>query len=265
MNQLEKQIVDHLKALKENFGVFEIKAEFEAEGTRLEELLRLRDVTSAAGLPIILKIGGVEAIMDIHYGLTIGVKGLVAPMVESAYALSKFLGVVSTFIQPDVADDLEFAFNLETITGYQNLDHFFALPNIHLLSSVTFGRVDFTGSMGYSRAHVDSEEILEICQKAFRKIKSHGLRTALGGAVSTQSTSFIKALNQEHLIDKFETRKVVFHPDAIYQADEAIRKAVEFELLWLKNKANYYGLMAQEDAFRIQMLENRLSQSHVNA
>lgn len=259
MNKIERQIVDSLKALKENFGVFEIKAEFEAEGTRMEELLRLKDVTSATDLPIILKIGGAEAITDIHYGLVIGVKGIVAPMIESAYALSKFLHVVSTFIAPDVAAEIEFACNVETITGYQNLDSFFTLPDIQMLSSLTFGRVDFTGSMGYSRNHVDSEEILEICQKTFRIARKHGLKTALGGAISPQSASFIQALNEENLIDKFETRKVVFKPDAIEHADAAIKKAVEFELLWLKNKANYYGLMAQEDLFRIQMLEKRLA------
>lgn len=259
MNKIEHQIIDHLKALKETFGVFEIKAEFEAEGTRMEELLRLKDVTSAADLPIILKIGGVEAITDIHYGLVIGAKGIVAPMVESAYALSKFLNVIRTFIAPDIAADIEFACNLETITGYQNLDSFFTLSDIGMLSSLTFGRVDFTGSMGYARSYVDSDEILEICQKTFRTARKHGLKTALGGAVSTESADFIKVLNQENLIDKFETRKVVFKPSAIEQAEDAIRKAVEFELLWLKNKANYYGLMAQEDMLRIQMLEKRLA------
>ncbi|MBD1911021.1 MULTISPECIES: aldolase/citrate lyase family protein [unclassified Leptolyngbya] len=258
MNKLERQIVSSLQELKEYFGVFEIKAEFEAEGTRLEELLRLRDVTATAGLPIILKIGGVEAITDIHHGLTVGVKGIVAPMVESSYALSKFLGVIESFVPPDVLEDMEFAFNLETITAYQNLDEFLSLPNLHLLSGVTFGRVDFTGSMGYSRAYADGDEILEVCQKTFRAIKKQGLKTALGGAISTQSRSFIKALHQENLIDKFETRKVVFKPEAIENAEVAIQKAVAFELLWLKNKANYYNIMAQEDLFRIQMLEKRL-------
>ena len=41
------------------------------------ELMRLKDVTEKAKLPIILKIGGVEAITDIYNALSIGVKGII--------------------------------------------------------------------------------------------------------------------------------------------------------------------------------------------
>ena len=93
MNNLEKEMVVLLKDLKENYGVIAIKAEFEAEASRMIELLRLKDVTSSVGLPLIMKIGGVEAITDIYNCLIIGVAGIVAPMAETPYALSKFLVV----------------------------------------------------------------------------------------------------------------------------------------------------------------------------
>ena len=41
MNLLEKDMLTVLKSLRDDFGVIGIKAEFEAEGTRLDELLRL--------------------------------------------------------------------------------------------------------------------------------------------------------------------------------------------------------------------------------
>mgnify|MGYP003993311007 CR=1 FL=1 len=46
----------------------------------MEEMIRLKDVSSVVGLPIILKIGGVEAVKDVYNGLSLGVKGLIAPM-----------------------------------------------------------------------------------------------------------------------------------------------------------------------------------------
>ena len=41
MNILEQRMVDQLKDLRENHHVVSVKAEFEAEGTRLEESLML--------------------------------------------------------------------------------------------------------------------------------------------------------------------------------------------------------------------------------
>ena len=64
MNKLEHKMVDTLKDLKENHHVLGIKAEFEAEGTRLEEALRLKEVVTKAGLDLTIKIGGCEAIKE---------------------------------------------------------------------------------------------------------------------------------------------------------------------------------------------------------
>ena len=42
MNELERRMVEALQDLRENHHVNGVKAEFEAEGTRLEEALRLK-------------------------------------------------------------------------------------------------------------------------------------------------------------------------------------------------------------------------------
>jgi len=194
MNSLEREMVQTLLELKEKFGVFEIKAEFEAEGSGMDEMMRLKDVTTAAGLPIILKLGGVEVVIDIYCVLQLGVAGIVAPMAETAFALSKYTGMVDKIVPPDNASDIEFAFNLETITGVRNLDEMLALPNLQLLQGMTIGRVDLTGSMGLDRASVDSDEVFEISRAACIKAHAKGLRTAVGGAISTKSIGFLTRL-----------------------------------------------------------------------
>ena len=53
--------------------------------------MRLKEVVSAAGLGLTLKIGGCEAIRDMYEARVLGVARIVAPMIESPYALQKFL------------------------------------------------------------------------------------------------------------------------------------------------------------------------------
>ena len=48
MNDRERRMVEQLQDLRENHHVCGVKAEFEAEGTRLEEAMRLKEVVSAA-------------------------------------------------------------------------------------------------------------------------------------------------------------------------------------------------------------------------
>ena len=56
MNKLEYEMVEVLKRLKGDYGVIEIKAEYENEGSRQDELMRLKDVAGKVDLPIIIKI-----------------------------------------------------------------------------------------------------------------------------------------------------------------------------------------------------------------
>ena len=157
MNVLEHEMIDLLKVLKNKYGVFEIKAEYENEGSRQTELMRLKDVAEKTNLPIIVKIGGVEAVTDIYNALSLGVKGIIAPMAETAFATSKFLNAIDTFVPEDNQKDIEFAINIETITAYNNLDEILSLDKINLLSGITVGRVDFTGSLGADRKFSNSD------------------------------------------------------------------------------------------------------------
>lgn len=260
MNTLEREMIVVLRQLRDDYGVFEIKAEFEAEGSCMDEMMRLKDVTVAAGgLPIILKIGGCEAVTDIYCGLQIGVKGIIAPMTETPFALGKFISMLKTMVAPDNAQDIDFAFNMETITTYKNLDAMLEVPGLEMLHGMTIGRVDFTGSLGKDRDYVDCKEMFDFCHSSFAKAKAKGLRTGLGGAISPKSSAFINDLVKDGLIDKFETRKVVFPAESIKYGEPLFLKAIEFELLWLKSKRRYYsGIKAAEER-RIVMLEKRLA------
>jgi len=48
-------------------------------------------------------------------------------------------------------------------------------------------------------------------------------------------------------------------PDAIVSGNIIFKKALEFELLWLKSKRRYHSRVQVEDESRIAMLEKRLN------
>ena len=122
MNLLEKKMVSVLADLKENHHAVGVKAEFEAEGARLEEALRLKEIISKAGLDLTIKIGGCEAIKDMYDAKTIGVSAIVAPMIESPYAAKKYLQAVKTVFSEEERDAIKFLINIETKYGFNYLE-----------------------------------------------------------------------------------------------------------------------------------------------
>ena len=118
MNNLEKKMVCILNDLKENHHVIGIKAEFEAEGTRLEEALRLKEVVTKAGLDLTIKIGGCEALKDMYDSRIIGVNTIVAPMIETPYAMKKYIQATKLAFPEEEREEIDFLINIETETGY---------------------------------------------------------------------------------------------------------------------------------------------------
>ena len=130
-----------------------------------------------------------------------------------------------------------------------------------MLSSLTVGRVDFGASLNKDRTFSNSEEMYNYCSEIYKKAKLKNLKTTLGGAISIESKNFIEKLVKDNLIEKYETRKLVYKSSSINSIEEGLKKGVNFELLWLKSKRRYYHRIRNEDEKRIEMLEKRLNNS----
>ncbi|MFC7536708.1 aldolase/citrate lyase family protein [Sphingomonas sp. GCM10030256] len=249
---------DLLKRGRDEHGVVAVKAEFEAEGTRPDELLRLLEMTHRADLKVALKIGGCEAVSDLLASRLYGVDYIIAPMVETPYALSKFIEA-KTKTHGSTGHSTEFLFNLETETTLQNLPAMIATAKGGV-DGVVFGRVDFTLSRGLPRGAVNDRQITDAVLQVAKACVENDLELVVGGSVSIDAISALREIQAVRL-DRFETRKVIFAGEAIrsHSIEDGINNAVDFELCWLKNKRDYYGAIAVEDNKRIEMMEARLA------
>jgi len=257
LNIYEKQMLEILKRGREDYGIVSVKAEFEAEGTRVDELLRLLEIARKADLRVAIKIGGCEAIRDLIECRLYGVDYVIAPMVETPYALSKYIAAKDKFFSHEEQDDIDFLFNVETRSTYESLAELGALAG-RGRTGMVFGRVDFAGSMGRKRDFVNSDEMMGYVCGVAEVARKHNLDLVVGGGVSPDSIEPLRRVRKIRL-DRFETRKVVFDASVLdgREAHLGMELAIEFELLWLKNKRDYYNTLGAEDTDRIRMMEER--------
>jgi hypothetical protein len=264
VNKCEHEMLDLLKKLRQEYGAVSVKAEFEAEGTRTDELLRLIDLARRADLKVALKISGCEAVRDLLESQQFGVEYIIAPMVETPYALKKYIEAKNKVYSADQQDYTDFLFNLETITTFNSLTEMVEVAKDTAgVDGIVFGRVDFAGSNNFSRSVVDLDEMTKYILATAEACKPHDLDLVVGGAVSSSSLSALKRIRDVHLT-RFETRKMIFDASVLDNANasKALEQTVYFELLWLKNKRDYYHAMKHEDSGRITMLQKRWDDIH---
>jgi len=243
--------------LKENYDAISTKAEFEAEGADFEEVLFLKEISKAVNLDLTIKIGGAEAIRDIKDSKIIETNNIVAPMIESLYAAEKFIKSAKSVYNSQ--ENINFYINIETKQGLKVLKKILKNEISKDIKGIILGRSDLINSLKIKKEDIDNKTIFNQAKKIAKITKKFQKEFIIGGNITNNSIDFLKKISKIHLT-KFETRKIVFDAKILAKNNiqEAITRALEFELMWIKNKNNANN-PSKRDLERIKTLNFRLN------
>lgn len=240
-----------MNIFKTNKSWTNLKAETEAEGASQAKLMSLKEYSDKMGLDLYVKIGGVEAKADLEFLNSIGVKGIIAPMVESEFAVEKFL---------DACSEYEFTWKtltIETLTAYENLDEILALAKEGQIQGITIGRGDFAASLGF-KGNENTAEVMKKVKEISEESSRAGFYTMIGGRMERESLDTIWVA--ELPVRGIETRRVAMAFGPTYEStNKSLSEAIRLELEIEKGLLHTSDIYRSRSIKRIEALESRLS------
>ncbi len=255
-----KNLIKDLKELKK-FGMSSVKQSLEDEGATFKDIELMRKITLKAGVDLNVKIGGCEAKNDIYFCKQIRVNSIVAPMVESEYALRKFIQIAY-----DPKDKFTKLFiNIETKIALANLKKIIESKYFKFLNGIVFGRSDIAGSYDLKKQDVDSKMIFFKINNALLLLKNRKKLIKMGGSITPTSINFIEKVYKKNLLKRIETRniEIELNKKNLENLSISINKIFAFEMNWLKyklkTKSNKKSQIRLRDyKLRINEINNRL-------
>ena len=213
---------------------YEIKISLEDEGLTFDQATKIACLTHQQQTPLNIKIGGAEAISDMRFAENIGCKGCVAPMIESSYALHKFISSV----YKNSFDFKNLFVNIESKQAYYNI-------------KTILDSSDASHLYGFDMA-----------TEIFTLAKKKGLKKVMGGNLNINSFNFIKKLYDVNLLDYIETRnvKVKLSYGFLDNFKENLSSMLEFESEWLTCKYDNLIQISKDDKKRLDNLKLRNTQ-----
>lgn len=219
-----------------------------------EEGLSAQEVAFVAGLVppdlgIMVKIGGPCARADLRLAASVKATAVIAPMVESPFALMRFVEACAL----DLAErrpQTELAFNLETAQALGQLDTLLDHPSARELTFVNIGRSDLAASLGLT---IVDPKMHGIVAHAISQISARNLPVHVGGSVTRAS---LLPLLEMAAISAFHTRFLAFAVGS--RVAEAIDAALRLEVELLGILARQFPSRAESFDARAHETERRL-------
>jgi hypothetical protein len=231
-----------LQALKEDHALAGIKGGTEVEAMSFDEILLMREISRNI-VPMTVKIGGPEARNDVAFMLRHGIDVILAPMIESVYALKNFVDTMGAL---DPKGKCLLAINMETVTAYEKLPAIFSSDYFRRVGKVTVGRSDLSASMNLD---VDSREVANMTRHIVALARVYNKTTSVGGQINPENAH---AIQRDVKSDYVNTRHMLVSCEKGADIAENVRAALEWE-------KEFYSLLLNQLPERREFYRTRIS------
>jgi len=234
-------------------GLAALKTGTEVEDMSFEEIRILRALSRDI-VPIYVKIGGAEARNDMRELADMDADGIIAPMIESPYALEKFIESLREVLPERVYRNTEKGINLETATAFNRMTDILSSEAAQELVQVTAARTDLSGSLHIPAEH---DVIFELCTHIVSRSREYGLRTSVGGAIKSAS---IARLVDQVQPDTVNTRHMVMDAEILASNPvEILEKHLMFEVNLYRYLGSFPSARQENHRKRADILFSRMS------
>ncbi len=250
-----KIFIQYLKDLK-SLGAKAFKLELESEYIQEPLCREISNIIKENSLLFALKLGGFSSYNDILISKNIDADIIIAPMVETDYALKKFIETLRCTYSSFEISNKKIFINIETKSGIENFDKILNSKYFETLDGIVIGRGDLTSSFEIPHSLVNSNDVKKIIIPVIEKCLNNNKKVILGGNITAKSVEFLKDFSS--IISGFETRKIFFDFDTVNKEnlDNIINKAIEFEIFYLEMLFEIQNQRNIKD--RINTLKDRL-------
>ena len=201
--------------LAESHCVTGLKTGTEVEDMGFDEIAFLAEVAREI-VPVTLKIGGPEARHDMRQCLSLGISTVLAPMIETLYALTNFVDTATELLLSS-SNAPALAINIESLTAVKHFDQMLESKAAEALSQVTVGRSDLSRSM---HLPIDDPEVTAAALSVIKKVNNRGLTSSLGGGLSLENINHLAGTLP---LSQFNTRHTIFRNSPEFRTNPAAR------------------------------------------
>ena len=211
-----------------NLGASGIHISFENSDVHI---LKSRILSEKHQLPFHVKIAGPGARNDARAAMDMCANGIISPMIESDYALTRFTSFAKHL-------DVQRGITIETRQGVDNLDHILLSQDMEYVDNICIGRSVLVSSYRTNRTYMNTLSFKDNMERMLSKIKNvSDISISMEGDMNEDAYDFIKYLHGKKLLDTVKTKNVMFKISKHFLENykEALIEAEKFELK-LKNE-----------------------------